>query len=438
MNKITHALMSILFSPVYEDQDILVCYASQTGTAANLASQSGDIIRKLGRTAEVQSLSSLQPADFKRYKQVLLIVSTCGEGDIPDNGILFYEQLKDFPTLDIPVGILALGDKSYSHYCLAGKLFHNELLRMGLATEDDLVMVNGNPMQDWQNWLSQQLEYDIDISQTKSVNTPVKLVLAEKIPLHTSTCVDNSNQAFHLRFDIQGNITQPYLVNDLVGITPPGSAKERLYSIASSPTENPNQISLCVAKHQFVLDGKLTNGLCSDFLTEHLPVGHELVATIKPGAGMSLPLDDIPAILIATGAGIAPMMSLLEERRQQLHSGKNWLVFGNRHAESDFYYQQKLIRYVAEGVITQLDTAFSRDSEQKVYVQDKLNQHNTQLAGWLLDDGAQVYVCGRPELKAEILAVFKDALATRYVDEQEVVNYLKAMLEDGQITFELF
>lgn len=430
--------MSILFSPVYADQDILVCYASQTGTAANLASQSGDIIRGLGRAADVKSLSSLQPADFKLYKQVLLIVSTCGEGDIPDDGILFYDQLKVLPTLDTPVGLLALGDKSYSHYCLAGKLFHNELLRMGLVTEEEPVMVNGNPMKVWQNWLSQQLDHEIDINQTKAVNTPVTLVLVERTPLHTSISADNTNQAFHLRFNIQGDLTQPYLVNDLISIAPLGSAKERLYSIASSPTKNSKQVSLCVAKHQFLLDGKITNGLCSDYLTEHLLVGHELAATIKPGAGMSLPADNIPTILIATGAGIAPMMSLLEERKQQHHSGKNWLVFGNRHADRDFYYQQELMQYVEEDIITQLDTAFSRDSKQKIYVQSKLDQHRTQLADWLLDDDAQVYVCGRPELKVEILAVIKNALATRYVEEEVVDHNVKAMQESGQITFELF
>ena len=436
MNKITHALMSILFTPVYQDQDVLICYASQTGTAANLAAQSGNIARQMGRSVKVSSLSSLKPSDFNTYKQVLMIVSTCGEGEIPDDGKLFYEQLKAFPSLSTPISLFALGDQSYTHFCLAGQLMHEELKRMGAVREETPTMVSGNPTETWRDWLSVQLDQVIEKDQTTPLYTPVTLALTARRPLHSMTTKDvgSANQAYHLTFDLVHEKNEAYKVNDLIGITPPGSDKERLYSIASSPSVNPNQLSLCIAKHQFILNG----GLCSDYLIEQLNVGQAFKASLKSGAGMPLPNRETPSILIATGAGIAPMMSMLEERKQQQHSGQNWLLFGNRYSDRDFYYQQALNQYVSDGTLSQLDCAFSRDSEQKVYVQDKLKSKQEQLAKWLLNQNAQLYVCGRPELKQEILAIVTLSLETALQSRQEAETKVHTMLKNKQITFELF
>ncbi len=129
MNKITHALMSILFTPVYDNRDILSVTPVKLATAENLALQSGRIIAKTARSVEVQSLSALHPSDLNEYNQVVMIISTCGEGgEIPDQGKLFYQQLCDLPELSSNISILALGgDKSYQHFCLAGKLFNMNL-----------------------------------------------------------------------------------------------------------------------------------------------------------------------------------------------------------------------------------------------------------------------------------------------------------------------
>ena len=437
MNRLTHALMSILFTPVYQDQDVLICYSSQTGTAANLAIQSGDIIRQMGRNAHVSSLSSLKPSDFVAYKHVLMIVSTCGEGEIPDDGKLFYEELKSFPSISIPVSLLALGDQSYTHFCQAGKLMHEELKRMGAVKEEEPLMASGNPNNAWRSWLSLQLGQEIEKEQAKSLSTPVTLELAARKALH-NTDAPGSNHAYHLTFNILDTVIGSYKVNDLIGITPHGSDKERLYSIASSSVAASNQVSLCVARHQFMFDGEVRNGRCSDYLTRQLAVGERFDAFIKVGAGMPLPREDTPVILVATGAGIAPMMSLLEERQALKHSGNNWLIFGNRYSKQDYYYQNVLDQYLEEGLLTQLNTAFSRDGEHKAYVQDKLAQHQDQLAKWLLDKEAQLYVCGRPELKPSILNTITQALETRLASRSKAKELLDSMQKDRKIFFELF
>lgn len=449
MNKITHALMSILFTPVYDNRDILVCYASQTGTAENLALQSGRIIAKTAKSVEVQSLSALHPSDLNEYNQVVMIISTCGEGEIPDQGKLFYQQLCDLPELSSNISILALGDKSYQHFCLAGKLFQHELVRLGRANNPEPTMVSGDPLETWQTWLSQQLNEDINTDQVQRITTPVTLTLTKREALHnTSLNVSESasqpnksgsaNQAYQLVFDIQQDDEHPYQINDLVSIVPPGSDKERLYSIASSPSKNPHQLSLCIAKHQFLLDGEWQNGKCSHHLIEQIALGSRIEGFIKTGKGMPLPNNQQDTILIATGAGIAPMMSLLEERKQQQHLGKNWFIFGNRYSNSDFYYREDIQQYISEGIVHQLDTAFSRDSEEKQYVQDKLVEHQQQLADWIINRHANIYVCGRPELKDEITTIIEQALIRSSLTEEEAKQTVNTMRQNEQLIFELF
>ncbi|WCE31458.1 flavodoxin domain-containing protein [Vibrio sp. SCSIO 43137] len=437
MNKITYALMSLLFTPVNKNQDILICYASQTGTAANLAKQSGDIAVTLGRSAAVRSLSSLHPSELENYNQVLMIVSTCGEGEIPDEGKLFYQQLQQYPALSVPVSLLALGDNSYKHFCLAGILIHNELKRMGSPCEEEPLLVSGNPIDIWRDWLSYQLASDIDDKQIQATSTQVALTLTERYPLHNNGSADSpASEAYHLRFKLSDAVN--YKINDLVAITPPGSQKERLYSIASSSIDNTGGLSLCIARHQFLLDGKQQPGLCSDYLINQLNSGEAFNAEIRAGAGMALPTSKTPLILVATGAGIAPMMSMLAERKLCSHVGPNWMIFGHRHSESDFYYQQQLSDYQSEGVISQLDTAFSRDSNEKVYVQDRLREHSEQLADWLVKQDGQVYVCGRPELKDEVLSVISHSLQQNGKSSVQSERLIADMLQNHRIVFELF
>jgi sulfite reductase (NADPH) flavoprotein alpha-component len=98
-------------------------------------------------------------------------------------------------------------------------------------------------------------------------------------------------------------------------------------------------------------------------------------------------------IMIGPGTGIAPFRGFLHERRALGHNGRNWLFFGERSAASDFLYRDEFEAMLADGHLAKLDTAFSRDQESKVYVQDRMIQNSHVLWDWL-QDGASVYVCG--------------------------------------------
>ncbi|WP_375748964.1 flavodoxin domain-containing protein [Vibrio sp. HN007] len=439
MKSLKHLLMSILFTPVYEDKYLLICYASQTGTAMHLANESVKLANAAGINADVKAMDRLTPEDLSQYQLTLMIVSTCGEGDIPDNGKAFYQALERHHTLTAQVRVLALGDKSYQQFCLAGKQFHKELCRIGVSTREDLTLASGNPTEIWKNWLDSQLNNSLDLREITASDTKHKIRLTEKRHLHNIDHSD-SGEAYELIFDLikSSNSHFPgYEVNSLVAITPPESDKPRLYSVASSPGGKPSQIKLCVARHQFILDGEWHDGLCSQYLTRQLANGDELDVDIRAGGGLSLPEQDKPLILIATGAGIAPMMSMLEERSYRKHTGRNWMIFGNRYSEGDYYYQDQLEQFLREGVLEQLDTAFSHDGENKCYVQDVLAKESEKLSTWLLEDDCHIYVCGRPELKAAISETIKSTV-NQLLDNPVEADEMYREIIQSQVTFELY
>jgi sulfite reductase (NADPH) flavoprotein alpha-component len=129
-------------------------------------------------------------------------------------------------------------------------------------------------------------------------------------------------------------------------------------------------------------------------LAERIAVGARAPIYLQPNKRFRLPADSsAPIIMIGPGTGIAPFRAFLHERRALGHRGRNWLFFGERSAQTDFLYRQELQQFVADGHLTRLDTAFSRDQEHKVYVQDRMLEAGSELFRWL-EEGASLYVCG--------------------------------------------
>lgn len=178
---------------------------------------------------------------------------------------------------------------------------------------------------------------------------------------------------------------QPEFVDALRNLMP------RSYSIASSPDANPDEAHLTVAVVDYEKFGRQHWGSASNFLagdTEQAPVFVETNANFRlPAAG------DTPIIMIGAGTGVAPYRAFIEHRQEHGHSGDNWLFFGDRNVSSDFLYQLEWLRYRKNGLLTNLDVAFSRDQVEKIYVQDRLLEKGEQVHAWL-ERGAHLYVCG--------------------------------------------
>lgn len=168
----------------------------------------------------------------------------------------------------------------------------------------------------------------------------------------------------------------------------------RLYSISSSQSEAEDEVHVTVGVVRYDIDGRLRTGGASGFLADRLNEGDELRIFIEHNDNFRLPANpETPVIMIGPGTGIAPFRAFLQQRDNDGATGKNWLFFGNPHFVDDFLYQVEWQRYVKEGLLTQISLAWSRDQQQKIYVQDKLREQGEAVWQWL-QEGAHIYVCG--------------------------------------------
>jgi sulfite reductase (NADPH) flavoprotein alpha-component len=190
-------------------------------------------------------------------------------------------------------------------------------------------------------------------------------------------------------------VEYPGVIDDpaeLVALLP--KLAPRLYSISSSPAAHAGQIHTTVAVVRFTAHNRDRGGVCSTFFADRTSIADRLPIYIQPNKKFKLPANpDEPMIMIGPGTGIAPFRGFLHERRALGHKGKNWLFFGERCAATDYLYRDELESMHADGHLTRLDTAFSRDSSHKIYVQDRMMEQAQQFWSWL-QDGASVYVCG--------------------------------------------
>jgi sulfite reductase (NADPH) flavoprotein alpha-component len=168
----------------------------------------------------------------------------------------------------------------------------------------------------------------------------------------------------------------------------------RLYSIASSQRANPEAVHLTVAVVKYVSHGRKRKGVATTYLAERVGPQDRVPVFVHTAKGFRLPEDGVtPIIMVGPGTGIAPFRAYLQERRATGATGRNWLFFGEQHEKSDFLYREEFEALKNEGVLTRLDTAFSRDQPQKIYVQNRMLENAREIWNWI-EEGAHFFVCG--------------------------------------------
>ena len=183
---------------------------------------------------------------------------------------------------------------------------------------------------------------------------------------------------------------QGLAVEDFVSLLRP--MPPRLYSIASSLKAHSEEVHLTVAVVRYDSHGRKRKGVCSSYLAER--VGETIPCYFHPNKNFKLPaVQNAPIIMVGPGTGIAPFRAFIEERMATGATGKNWLFFGDRSQKTDYLYGEEWIRYQKEGILNELDLAWSRDQEEKVYVQHKMLERGAELWNWI-QEGALFYVCG--------------------------------------------
>jgi sulfite reductase (NADPH) flavoprotein alpha-component len=172
------------------------------------------------------------------------------------------------------------------------------------------------------------------------------------------------------------------------------SLQPRLYSISSSPKMHQGRVALTVDTVRYDIDKRRRLGVCSTCLAERLATGAAVKVYVQKAHAFGLPADPkVPIVMIGPGTGVAPFRAFLQERQATKAPGRNWLFFGHQRSNCDFFYEDEFKEMKAAGLLTRLTLAWSRDSGEKIYVQDRMREVGRDLWAWLAD-GAHVYVCG--------------------------------------------
>ncbi len=207
--------------------------------------------------------------------------------------------------------------------------------------------------------------------------------------------------------DFPGVITAPQQLFNILG-----RLKPRLYSIASSQAMHKDNVQTTVRVVRYESHGRDRQGLASGHLGDRCPVGTTMPIFLHSNANFRLPSDPtLPVIMVGPGTGVAPFRAFLEERMATGATGDNWLFFGEQRRALDFLYQDELEAMQRDGVLTHLDTAFSRDQAKKVYVQDRMQEKSAELYAWL-ERGAYFYICGdATRMAKDVELALLDAIA---------------------------
>ncbi|HKP32362.1 MAG TPA: flavodoxin domain-containing protein [Chitinophagaceae bacterium] len=213
------------------------------------------------------------------------------------------------------------------------------------------------------------------------------------------------------------------VVSILEPITP------RLYSISSSLEAHAGEVHITVARDKFQVNGQLKYGHCSDLLS-NLSVDSPVDFYVHKNSQFRLPADEKDIIMIGPGTGIAPFRSFLAHRDSTGATGRNWLFFGDQHFVTDFLYQSEIQNWIDTGVLTKVNVAFSRDQNEKVYVQHKMKKYGKELFEWL-ELGASIYLCGAKDP----MSVDVENGLLEIINEHGKINaeeYLQQLKEEGR------
>ncbi|HTL68034.1 MAG TPA: sulfite reductase subunit alpha [Lacunisphaera sp.] len=491
-------------------QPLTILFGSQTGTAEALARRAAREAGRRGFAASIMDLAGFTTAMLAQEQNVLLITSTYGDGEPPDNAKAFHAALVADggevppPRLDrLRYSVCALGDTNYAQFCQCGKDFDERLAKLGAIRVAPRVDCDLDYEARFTGWLDEALAAlgtvggalrpdSTSESGHKAPPTEEEPTYSKKNPFPARVvavrCLNapgSAKEVNQVELSLEGSGLAyeagdalgvlphncPELVNELLATlgcdgeeavsvpeggttslrhaltacydiekpspdfiaryaapSPAGGGtatataarqvidvllarpetrlapadfvrllrklQPRLYSIASSPKAHPGHVHLTVGAVRYEAHGRARKGVCSNFLGERCPVGSVARVFVHTSQSFRPPASgDTAMIMVGPGTGIAPFRAFLEERQAIAARGRNWLFFGDQHAATDFLYREELLALQAAGVLTRLDTAFSRDQPEKVYVQQRMLEHATELFAWL-EDGAHFYVCG--------------------------------------------
>ncbi|MBM7570470.1 assimilatory sulfite reductase (NADPH) flavoprotein subunit [Aquibacillus albus] len=497
-----------------ETREVTILFGTDTGNAQALAEEFSQKLEQQQLKVTVSCFDDFKPKALKKVEDLLIVTSTHGDGDPPDNALSFYDFLhsKRAPKLEgVRFSVLALGDSSYEFFCQTGKDFDKRLEELGaerIYPRVDCDLDFEEPAAEWFEAVFDKLGASSSSTQASGIDqtavdddqpsysrsNPFRAEVLENINLngrgsnketrHVELDLEDSNLVFEpgdslgvypendpdlvdelietmgwnaeesIPINKQGDLyslrealtstfeittlTKPLLEKaaqltnneELKSLIQPenkealtayiegrdlidfvrdfgpwqASATDfinilrkipvRLYSIASSLKAYEDEVHLTIGTVRYHAHGRDRTGVCSGQCAERIEVGDSLKVFVQKNPNFRLPENpDTPVIMIGPGTGVAPYRAFLQEREEIGAEGDNWLFFGEQHFMTDFLYQTEWQQWLKDGVLSRMDVAFSRDTDEKVYVQHRMLEKSREFYQWL-EAGAHVYVCG--------------------------------------------
>lgn len=538
-------------APAAEPLRVAVISASQTGNARKVAAELQQRLAAAGVNAVHAAAADYKPKNIAGEQLVLLVTSTQGEGEPPEEALSLYKLLsgKKAPKLSgLKFAVLGLGDSSYPMFCGAGKSFDELLAKLGgerlLERQDCDLEYQAEAAA----WLDKIVPLVGSLAAAPAATTgtgnasgspasaapasaynkanpfPATLLARQKI-----TGRDSEKDVRHIEIDLSGSGLQyragdalgvwfendPAVVDEIlaavslkgdepvnaggqgktvreallhdweIGLNTPqfvqGYAEisgnpelkqaaadasayaaanpiagivsqypaaltaeqlagllrplaPRLYSISSAPEEVGEEVHLTVGVLRYEHNGIPRTGAASGFLGGRLEEEGIVRVFVEENPRFRLPENpDTPVIMIGAGTGVAPFRAFMQQRAANGDSGKNWLIFGNQHFTQDFLYQTEWQGWAKDGLLNKYDFAWSRDQEEKIYVQHKIREEAAELWQWL-QQGARIYVCGDASRMAkDVEQALLDTIAEQGgLSADDADEYLDNLRQEGR------
>jgi len=517
-----------------------ILFGTETGNAEGVAEDLSKVATDNGFKAKVDALDDISIDQFSAMKNVAIITSTYGEGEMPGNAQLFWDSLSSetVPKLNsMNYSVLALGDTSYDEFCHAGKLIDDRLEKLEarrildridcdvdfedlsekwISTiitklnpkknkefetekpnkENDKLWNRKNPFEaeiisskllSGPNSKKEIMHYEIDLGNSGllyevgdslsiipknkiklvknilkrlgvdntyipegyenniekllkdnyEILTPTKKFiehieknsndkeLSDAIKNNDNKALENYKWGKDVLDFMNVNAKLKFNVEKFLNLLRP--LQHRTYSISSSINKFKNQVHLTISSVRWSNKFRNYNGVCSTYLADECDTKTKIKIFFTPNNSFRLPKEkNKDIIMIGPGTGIAPFRAFLQERQIQKSKGKSWLFFGDQTKDNDFIYEKELKQMIEERILTKLDLAFSRDQEEKIYVQHKMYENKQELFKWI-DNGAFIYVCGDMTYMAKDVEnmLINIISVEKKCTEDDAINYLK-------------
>lgn len=529
-----------------------ILWGSQTGNSEGVAKKLMKALKAGNYEPEIFDMAAYDKSRLPSEKNLLIITSTYGDGEPPDNAADLHEYLMgdSVPSLKgVNYSVLALGDSEYPDYCQCGIEFDQRLEAFGATRMFKRIDCDVDYDEEFAEWKqgvigamggmeSATTEQEVVEEEPYGKKNPFPSPVLNSYNLNAA---ESGRETYHIELSLEGSGLEyttgdalgvlshnpAHIVDEILPLLPfntkdevplpnggeaplrealiknydirslnkrllqgwsersgspflralveAGSREEiedfcwgrelidlindhpadfadgeefvgvlkklqpRLYSIASSPAAHPGEVHLTVAIVRYHSHGRDRGGVCSTYLSDR---AGDVVSGVfvHNNKAFRLPEDlSKDVIMVGPGTGIAPLRAFLEDREATKASGRNWLFFGNPHRATDYIYQEQIEGWVENGTLTKLDLAFSRDQEEKIYVQDKMLESGAELWEWI-NGGGYFFVCGDASRMAKDVDAALHTIAQTHggLSEEEAVEYFKAMKKEKRYARDVY